>query len=310
MLWLTAAFAADDAEVREHLLEVAAALRAETPDTLPEALRRERLATLDALESYAWAGDFPQNDGGEAPARVRLPPRTFEAHTPGRHAPRFIDDEGTHCAVGYLMALDAPGLAARVDAEHSRDWLPEIDTPGVAGWAAAHGLTLDELAWIQPGYVEAVETVYDVPACPETIAVGNVQGLCELEYAPLRLCSDTCGQMRGFMELSTWTDEPQSFTFLVHGRNTTQEFPLTVVPGESVTVEVIGPADDFPGLVEVVMDDPQPGEWERDDDPSMSYDPTQIRVFRTETCEDESGCSAVERPFALGVLAAIARRPR
>ena len=112
MLLVAAALAVDDAEIREHLLEVTATLRVETPDTLAPPVRARRLDALDALESYAWAGDFPDPGSGTPESRRSEPPRSFRPALPGPRVPDFVDAAGTHCAVGYLMALDSPALVA------------------------------------------------------------------------------------------------------------------------------------------------------------------------------------------------------
>jgi len=96
-----------------------------------------RRAALDHLAGYRRAGVFPR--------------RTEDAF-PGRR-PRFIDDRGTHCAVGELMRATGYGaLAARVDATQEYAYVKDLEDPEVRAWARRFGFTLEELAMIQPSY--------------------------------------------------------------------------------------------------------------------------------------------------------------
>jgi hypothetical protein len=70
--------------------------------------------------------------------------------------PIFEDGSGRRCAVAHLLA--ASGASDVVDAVRERQNLArvhEIDHPMLAEWARAHGLTVDELEEIQPGYEPA-----------------------------------------------------------------------------------------------------------------------------------------------------------
>jgi len=67
--------------------------------------------------------------------------------------PIFIDRKGTHCAVGYLMQQSGyESLATQIDAEQKFAYVHQINVNGVTEWANKFGFTIDELAWIQPGY--------------------------------------------------------------------------------------------------------------------------------------------------------------
>jgi hypothetical protein len=113
------------------------------PAARPE-LAAARARLLGFLDEYIAHGTTPRN--------TRLPYRN----------PVFIDDDGTICAVGYLIERTAGRpLAEQIAAEHGHDYLETIAAavPEVAAWIAASGFTLDELASIQPGY-EAELTYY------------------------------------------------------------------------------------------------------------------------------------------------------
>jgi hypothetical protein len=139
-----------DPAVQAHLLEAVDTLRAETPVHLDAEQRRARRDALATLEAYALAGEFPEHGGSALTPRSVLPPRVFDDGTP--RMPVFIDDDGSHCAVGYLVAADDPELADTVADVANDAWLLEMDLPALGDWATAHGFTLDELAWIQPSY--------------------------------------------------------------------------------------------------------------------------------------------------------------
>jgi hypothetical protein len=118
-----------------HLMLVETTLRQRDIRHLSALQISHRTALLDKLQQYHQAGVFPIND-----------------YLPYKN-PIFIDRIGTHCAVGYLMQQSgAEDLAQQIDREQKYAYVHEIKVNGVAEWAAKNGFTLDELAWIQPGY--------------------------------------------------------------------------------------------------------------------------------------------------------------
>jgi len=121
--------------IRTHFLAVQKLL-ASRPATRPE-LAAKRTEILAHFADYIAKGTTPKN-----------------AHLPWR-TPVFIDDEGTICAVGYLIEQTAGrSVAEKVAAGHRYSYLEEIakDLPEVKQWVEQSGLTLEELASIQPGY--------------------------------------------------------------------------------------------------------------------------------------------------------------
>lgn len=121
--------------IATHLSLVEQILRQRNTQYLSASQKQSRAQLLDALSAYAKSGIFPVND-----------------YLPYQN-PIFIDRRGTHCAVGYLMMSSGYGsLAQKIDAHEKFAYVAEIKTPGVTDWANEHGFTLDELAWIQPGY--------------------------------------------------------------------------------------------------------------------------------------------------------------
>jgi hypothetical protein len=128
----------DDEEplrIRTHFLAVKQLL-ASRPATRPE-LADRRAQLLAHFDDYIAKGTTPRN--------THLPWRT----------PVFIDDEGTICAVGYLIEHTAGrAVAERIAARHRYAYLEEIVAamPEVRAWVEQSGFTLEELASIQPGY--------------------------------------------------------------------------------------------------------------------------------------------------------------
>jgi hypothetical protein len=123
--------------IREHLARVEAGLRARDTRGLPPAIAAARARNLDRLHAYWTAGRFPHNHD-----------------FPGRRVPYFIDAHGTACAVAQLViASGDAALAERIARTRNHAYVPEMkDDAELAAWAARSGLTLDELAWIQPTY--------------------------------------------------------------------------------------------------------------------------------------------------------------
>ena len=106
--------------------------------TRPE-LAAKRKAILDALARYIEKGATPRN--------YDLPWRT----------PVFIDEEGTICAVGYLIESTAGrALPEKIAKAHRYDFIEDIakDMPEVQQWIEGSGLTLEEIQTIQPAYEE------------------------------------------------------------------------------------------------------------------------------------------------------------
>lgn len=130
--------------IATHLMLVEETLRARNVAHLSPAQQANRRHLLDELHGYWQAVVFPVNDY-----------LTYKN-------PVFIDRKGTHCAVGYLMQQSGHDYLARaIDANEKFAYVYEIKTPGVKQWADEFGFTVDELAWIQPGYPPSIPS-YDL----------------------------------------------------------------------------------------------------------------------------------------------------
>lgn len=127
--------AGEDDRLAAHLAYVEATLRRADVSMLDPVRVRARANNLDRLARYREARQFPHN--------------TYRA---GR-VPVFVDATGRRCAVAALAEADLGARAIEAIAATDRlAYLGDIASPTLARWAAGSGLTLRELAMIQPTY--------------------------------------------------------------------------------------------------------------------------------------------------------------
>ena len=97
---------------------------------------QRRLEALFHLEKYIKLQEFPRNTEG----------------TPG-YSPIFIDREGRYCAVGYLVAQTQGREAAEaLDRQFHLGYVQGDMQSLVQAWGADYSLSVEELAFVQPGY--------------------------------------------------------------------------------------------------------------------------------------------------------------
>ena len=127
---------AERERVRGHLRFVHDLLASVDTSGWPAERRRARALNLERLRAYAEAGEFPHNDGH-----------------PDALRPTFVDDQGTLCAVGALLAADRGRTAAeRIAAAQKYGFVAQLDDPELAAWQRTSGLSVAELGLIQPTY--------------------------------------------------------------------------------------------------------------------------------------------------------------
>lgn len=129
--------AADVDRIQLHLANVESALRARDVGDLSLGQRARRATALDWLREYRLRGVFPHN------------------HThPGQRVPVFVDEHGTHCAVGYLLKRsgEAELIEHVVAADNNVRVMELAGSERLRSWLEETGLTLEEAAWIQPAY--------------------------------------------------------------------------------------------------------------------------------------------------------------
>ena len=128
----------EDLRIRTHLKYVLRELRAAPAPAASPDLREARALNLARLERYIAIGEFPRNPAG----------------THGRK-PNFLDASGRICAVGYLVREDLGRRAVEtINARYQFARIFDMGSEALASWQATSGLTLRELAMIQPEYCD------------------------------------------------------------------------------------------------------------------------------------------------------------
>lgn len=119
----------------QHLFIVEKTLRNRSIEHLNATQKINRLRNLDVLYQYASIGIVPTNN--------------YVKYT----TPVFIDRKGVHCAVGYLIKESGfQNLAKAIDSKQKFAYIKDINNEELLVWQNESGLSLEELAWIQPGY--------------------------------------------------------------------------------------------------------------------------------------------------------------
>ncbi len=130
------AIADEDVRIVSHLTFVEERLRERAHPSLTPGQQRLRRKALDHLRAYRSAGTFPRN-----------------THRTGERTPVFIDEHGRICAVGYLIEQTAGRDAAeQINERYRYSYVDDMELPWLHQWAVMHGLSVRELAMIQPKY--------------------------------------------------------------------------------------------------------------------------------------------------------------
>lgn len=129
-------FQNDNQRIQKHLELVYQVLSNRSINHLTATQRVNRTRHLSVLKSYYEAAVFPTN------------------HYHNKRQPYFVDNYNVHCAVGYLLQQDGQtAIIATIRANDNYTYIHELTKyPQLNNWAKANGFTVDELAWIQPGY--------------------------------------------------------------------------------------------------------------------------------------------------------------
>lgn len=125
------------ARIAAHLARVEVNLRATDVASLARAQRSARARNLDVLQEYRERGLFPHN-------HVVM----------GHRTPVFVDEHGTQCAVGFLIARSGRSdLTQRIARTRNLARIAELaGDPEMQDWLDLAGLTLVEAGMIQPAY--------------------------------------------------------------------------------------------------------------------------------------------------------------
>jgi len=125
----------DNLRISAHLEYAETELRKRDVSKLSAEMRRKRERMLDLLHEYRSAGAFPKN------------------YERSERKPCFIDQNGTICAVGYLVEQTAGRpVAEAINSRHQYATIMEMNDRKVDEWIAQSGLSKEECAMIQPQY--------------------------------------------------------------------------------------------------------------------------------------------------------------
>jgi len=128
-------FRTDAEYVQAHLSCVIPILRNNPASELTGEQQSTRNSLIALLDEYRCAGRFPLN------------------HYRTERIPVFIDEHGTHCAVGYLMMMSGhDDLARRISRTDNYVWVKDIKDPEALAWQQYSGFTSEELKLIQGAY--------------------------------------------------------------------------------------------------------------------------------------------------------------
>lgn len=142
--------------IRTHLSLVEQILLSRSTEHLTASKKQNRTRCLQYLHEYWQAGNFPINDD-------------YSYRTP-----IFIDKYDNFCAVGYLVKASGNEQVSRMIASKTNlAYVKEMKYQELNAWANENGFTVDELAWIQPGY----------PPKEQAKGMGGVGGVVNELYA-------------------------------------------------------------------------------------------------------------------------------
>lgn len=151
-------FRSDREYIQIHLENVLRVLNAADVSGLNNEQQKSRVRLMNILSRYRAEGTFPLN------------------FYKTERIPVFIDELGTHCAVGFLMKESGYGhLALEIASEDNYIWVKDIQKREVLEWQQKSGFTLEELKLIQGAYdsympyaLEAINRI-EIPQKPDVI---------------------------------------------------------------------------------------------------------------------------------------------
>jgi hypothetical protein len=127
--------------IRAHLNLVVSLLESDrfAPSRLTSAQKQNRNNCISLLRNYMEAGVFPYDFIYDDPTTIRRP--------------CFKDDSNNLCAVGHLIARTAGmDVVDKINNAFKFEYIRDMDHAMLAEWHVDQGLSLIELAMIQPTY--------------------------------------------------------------------------------------------------------------------------------------------------------------
>lgn len=210
----------ENLRIRIHLEYVEQLLRQKDISNLPSDQKVKREKLLDLLHDYWMAGNFPKNyDFSD------------------KRKPCFIDKDDNICAVGYLVEQTAGRKVAATINEHFKySEIYEMDLSLLTDWITTSGLTLEEIAtiqptygpppnysYIEPGYAIASSLLGGVNLATSTINLTTMKNSGKSNLVPyLGLASGAGTAAMGFLNF----DYDQSFGYSNEGRKALSMFNI------------------------------------------------------------------------------------
>jgi antitoxin component YwqK of YwqJK toxin-antitoxin module len=137
--------------IQAHLACVLDILRSENTDHLSAEQKSTRANLVNELAQYRLAGNFPVN------------------YYRTERIPVFIDEHGTHCAVGYLMMKTGhEEMAQRISKADNYVWVKDIHDAEVPAWQEWSGFSVENLKLIQGAYDFYMPNAFYLPNKYET----------------------------------------------------------------------------------------------------------------------------------------------
>ena len=153
-------FESDQDYVKTHLSYVLPILKSNPTNQFSAAQKRTRAYLIETLEKYRQAGVFPAN------------------HYREERTPIFIDENQTHCALGYLLKQTGfETVALEIAEEENYAWVKDIRHEAVPKLQVISGFTVEELKLIQGAYDSYMfgalfaPNKYEIPQKPEVMEV-------------------------------------------------------------------------------------------------------------------------------------------
>lgn len=147
--------ATENERISTHLRYVLSMLRSKTIENVEASDTRKE--ALNLLEDYIALEAFPCNFALSESRR-----------------PCFIDDSGNICAVGYLLEQTAGRAEAeRINSLYQYDFIADMKDAGLKAWQESVGLSMRELAMIQPAYGPPTTWTYYRDEKNEKIGIKN-----------------------------------------------------------------------------------------------------------------------------------------
>lgn len=213
-----------------HLLNVLSYLEKQPYDELNKTQIENRHLNISILQEYCIKGDFPVNT--KRPFRL----------------PIFIDDKNVHCAVGYLLKENGfEDVAQEIAENYLLSYLADIEHPHLTAWLKTCGLTLFELALIQPTYGPPRM----VCAAPSPIKWNGLQadnsGITKLFQNDDKTSFYALHQLDEFglrQEVKSYSSITQQWSII--GSEVSGEILDLTVHKEQIYISVILPEEDYP----------------------------------------------------------------